>query len=191
MLMWFSERRKREVLPAHQAQILLIPLRRFFMPVAQTLDRFGVTAGRTVLELGPGPGYYSVEASARLGSGGRLLCLDLQRGMLERLRERLPPTATNVDLVVADATALPLRDACADSAFLVTVLGEIPDQAAALGELRRVLRPGGSLGFAETLVDADIVWARDLRRLCGSAGLIEEGFWRNPHGLHNDVSPLR
>jgi ubiquinone/menaquinone biosynthesis C-methylase UbiE len=180
---WFSERRKREVLPASQAQLLLNPLRGLVMPVGKTLDRFGLSEGQTILELGPGPGYYSIEAAARVGQRGRLVCLDLQRGMLERLRERLPRGAgENVELVVGDATRLPLRAGVIDGAFLVTVLGEVPDPDAALAELTRVLKPAARVGFSESLGDPDIVFSGELRRLCRAAGWREAGFWRNPLG---------
>ena len=57
----------------------------------------------------------------------------------------------NLELRQGDATSLPYEDASFDGAFLVTVLGEIPDQEKALRELRRVLRPGGRVVFGETV----------------------------------------
>src|SRR3990172_7678008 len=126
---WLSERRKREVFTSSRAQMLLNPLRDLVMPVAKTLERFALSSGQTVLEAGPGPGYYSLEASRMLEPTGRLICLDLQRGMLDILRDRLTDAAaSNVYLLVADGTHLPFREDSIDGAFLVTVLGEIPDQ---------------------------------------------------------------
>jgi len=180
---WLSERRKREVFPSSRAQMLLNPLRDLVMPVAKTLERFALSSGQTVLEVGPGPGYYSLEASRMLEPTGRLICLDLQRGMLDILRDRLTDAAaSNVYLLVADGTHLPFREDSIDGAFLVTVLGEIPDQGAALSELGRVLKPHGILGFSESLGDPDFVFLGRLRRLCGDAGFSESGHWRNPIG---------
>ena len=77
-----------------------------------------------------------------VGASGRVLCLDLQPGMLQLLAPRLEANAvTNAEPVVADATRLPLADGCVDLAFLITVLGEMFYRTAALAELRRVLRP--------------------------------------------------
>ena len=178
---WLAERRKREVFPASQARMLLNPLRQRLMPVAKTLERFGLAPGQTVLELGPGPGYYSLEASRVIGPTGRLLCLDLQRGMLDILAGRLAGAGgRNTALVVADATRLPLQPASVDRAFLVTVLGEVPDQSAALDELRRVLKPGGLLGFSESLGDPDIVFLGKLRTLCRDHGFEEVARYGNP-----------
>ena len=181
VVVWLAERRKREVFPSSQAQMLLNPLRQRLMPVARTLERFGLAPGQTVLELGPGPGYYSVEASRILGPTGRLLCLDLQRGMLDILGARLAESgAINAILVVADATRLPLQPASIDRAFLVTVLGEVPDPDAALTELRRVLKPSALLGFSESLGDPDIVFLGKLRTMCRAHGFEEVASYGNP-----------
>ena len=108
------------------------------MPVRQTLDRFNLDEGDTALELGPGPGYFSIEASRMIGPTGRLLCLDIQPGMAVILRERLRAEGSDGQLVVGDAIQLPLAGGSVDKAFLVAMLGEIPDRPAALAELRRV-----------------------------------------------------
>jgi ubiquinone/menaquinone biosynthesis C-methylase UbiE len=77
---------------------------------------------------------------------------------------------------MADAMRLPLRDASVDLAFLVAVLGEVPDREAAVDELVRVLKPGGALAFNETLTDPDYVSPGELRRLCLDRGLEETSF---------------
>ena len=179
ILAWFAERRRRQVYPASQAAALLNPLRERLMPVEKTLDRFGVSSDQTVLEVGPGPGYYTLKASGRIGDCGRILCFDIQRGMLETLRRRLEDADVhNADLVIADATHLPLAAGCVDVAFLVTVLGEVPEPEAALAELRRVLKPGGRLGFGETMRDPDYVLLGRMRRMCRAQGFEVAAYYR-------------
>ena len=170
---WLAERRRKTVFAATDAQFLLNPLRALVMPVGRTLERFGVSAGRVVLELGPGPGYYSLEASHRVGPEGRLICLDLQREMIDRLNTRLSAAGVEADAGVADATHLPMKEGCIDVAYLVTVLGEIPDPDAALRELHRVLKRGGTLGFGESFGDPDYVRLGVLREACRRAGFDE------------------
>ena len=128
--------------------------------------------GERVLEVGPGTGYYTVDVANWLAPSGRLDILDLQQEMLDhtmrRVRER---GLNNVTATQGDARRLPYREATFDAAFLVTVLGEIPDQDAALGELARVLKPGGRLVVGELFGDPHWDSPARLRRRTEAAGL--------------------
>jgi ubiquinone/menaquinone biosynthesis C-methylase UbiE len=136
------------------------------------VDAFGIGAGDRVLELGPGPGYFTAEAAAAVGSSGLVVAADLQPQMVRLLRSRLPlDAAPRVRTLACDATALPFKPGCYDAAFLVTVLGEVPEPQQAIAELARVIRPGGIVSFAEHLGDPDYVREGTLRRLCSGAGL--------------------
>ncbi|MGB6836840.1 MAG: methyltransferase domain-containing protein [Dehalococcoidia bacterium] len=136
-----------------------------------TLEKFRLKAGDTVLELGPGPGYFSVEGSRMVGPEGRLVCLDIQPPMIGVLRQRLEEQqVANAHPMVGDAVNLPLADSSVDVAFLVAVLGEVPDRPGAMAELRRVLRPGGVVSFMETLTDPDYMFQDSLRDLCRASG---------------------
>jgi ubiquinone/menaquinone biosynthesis C-methylase UbiE len=161
-------------IPVSQAGALLTPLRRWIHPVPQMLEKFRIRPGHTVVEVGPGPGYFTIEAARLVGPTGRVLCVDLQPGMLKMMQQRLEAAnIANAHPVIGDAMRLPLPEASADAAFLVAVLGEIPDRVAAIRELRRVLKPGGVLSFSETLTDPDYVLQRELRDLCRAVGFEE------------------
>jgi SAM-dependent methyltransferase len=172
VLMWFRDRYSgRGPMPHTMRWILHTPVRRFIHPVRPMLDLFGVRPGATVLELGPGNGYFSIDAARLLGAGGRLVCLDIQRPMLTDLRGRLAVAGvTNAHPVLGDAHRLPLADASIDVAFLVTVLGEIPDRPRGLAELRRVLKPGGTLSITEHLTDSDYQFEGSVRDVCRASG---------------------
>jgi SAM-dependent methyltransferase len=169
---WYIERhRRRGPMPYSGRAILHNPLRPLIHPVRRTLARAHVEPGATVLEVGPGTGYFSVEASRIIGPGGRLLCLDIQPPMLAELSERLRDAGiTNAGLILGDATRLPLAEDCVDTAYLVAVLGEIPDRPQALRELRRVLRRGGVLSITETLNDPDYQFEDSVRDVCRASG---------------------
>ena len=77
----------------------------------------------------------------------------------------------NIAPTQGDARRLPYPDGAFDAAYLVTVLGEIPDQEAALRELARVLRPGGRLVVGELFGDPHWVAPAQLRRRAEAAGL--------------------
>ena len=169
---WYLVRyQRRGPMPFTEAGTLRNPLRGLIHPVRRTLERAHVEPGATVLEVGPGTGYFSVETSGMIGGGGRLLCLDIQRRMLAELAEHLREAGViNADLLLGDATSLPLADDSVDSAYLVAVLGEIPDRPRALRELRRVLRRGGVLSITETLTDPDYQLEDSVRDVCRAVG---------------------
>lgn len=132
----------------------------------------GDVTGRRVLEIGPGTGYYTLPVAEWLGPDGRLDIFDLQQEMLDHtLRRAAEHGLTNIEATQGDARALPYPDASFDAAFLVTVLGEIPDQVQALRELRRVLKPGGRLVVGELWGDPHVVPARRLRERAQQASL--------------------
>jgi SAM-dependent methyltransferase len=92
--------------PFSHAWILEMPQRAMVAAPARVLRAFDIRAGARVLEIGPGTGYYSMEAARRVGDGGRLLCLDIQRAMLHATRRRAQQTAqSNVDFICGDAAA--------------------------------------------------------------------------------------
>jgi ubiquinone/menaquinone biosynthesis C-methylase UbiE len=133
------------------------------------MERSGLAPGERVLEVGTGAGFLTQYALDRVGASGRLVCLDLQREMLRKVRARLG--ARTPSLVRASGSQLPFRDGVFDRSFLVSVLGEIPDQRGALAEQARVLRRGGVLAVTEALPDPDYVRTPVLRRLAEDAGL--------------------
>jgi ubiquinone/menaquinone biosynthesis C-methylase UbiE len=88
-----------------------------------------------------------------------------------------------------DARRLPYPDAAFDAAYLVTVLGEIPDQDTALRELRRVIKPGGRVVVGELLGDPHMVGERMLRRRAMAAGLTLERRVGPPFGYFGVLRP--
>jgi ubiquinone/menaquinone biosynthesis C-methylase UbiE len=176
---WLREREAKTVFPAKDAPALLNPLRRVLQDPRAIVADAAIAPGERVLELGPGPGYFTLEAARAAGERGCVIAADLQQGMLSALRTRLqPPFDGRVRAVAADATRLPLVAGSIDRVFLSAVLGEVPDARAAVREIARVLRPGGTVTFCETLTDPDYMRQSDLRALCADAGLEVEAHRR-------------
>ncbi len=128
--------------------------------------------GERILEVGPGTGYYSLPVARWLAPGGTLELLDVQREMLDHtLRRAAEQGVDGIVATQADARSMPYGEASFDAAYLVTVLGEIPDQEAALRELHRVVRPGGRVVVGELFGDPHWVSPRALRERAERAGL--------------------
>jgi ubiquinone/menaquinone biosynthesis C-methylase UbiE len=128
--------------------------------------------GETILELGPGTGYYTLPVARQL-YGGRLCIVDIQQEMLDHTMRRAQEAAIdNVKPTAADAQALPFPDETFDAAYTVTTLGEVPNPDQALRELVRVLKPAGRLVVGELLLgDPHMVTFSGLRELADGAGL--------------------
>jgi ubiquinone/menaquinone biosynthesis C-methylase UbiE len=131
--------------------------------------------GQRALEVGPGTGYYALQAARWLEPGGTLDILDIQQEMLDHtMRRARPMGVSNIVPRRGDAQALPYPDDHFDSAYLVATLGEVPDKGRALRELGRVLKRGGRLVVGEVLLDPYKVTFDELRRLTEAGGLDHE-----------------
>jgi len=145
------------------------PIRRRYM--GPVLDRVGIQPSERVLELGPGPGAFTVEAARRTEPDGTLVAVDIQPKMIADVKRKVQAAGLiNVETHIASAYELPLDDGSIDRAFLVTVLPEIPDRQRALAELRRVLKPDGVLSITEEFLDPDYPLARTTARWAEKAG---------------------
>jgi ubiquinone/menaquinone biosynthesis C-methylase UbiE len=143
-----------------------------FITRARLRDALGPQPGETVLEVGPGTGYYTLAVARWLAPSGTLHIFDLQQEMLDHTTRRARAEGvTNIEPRQGDARRLPYPDATFDAAYLVAVLGEIPDQDAALRELRRVVKPTGRIVVGELLGDPHMVGERSLRRRAPAAGM--------------------
>jgi ubiquinone/menaquinone biosynthesis C-methylase UbiE len=159
----------------HQLAFLLeLGLRRFILSPERLVERLELEEAARVLELGPGPGYFS-RAVARRVPRGYLLLVDLQSEMLRKARGKLARSGLrNVGFVQANGAALPVSSSAWDCVFLVAVLGEVSDARSCLREIYRVLRPGGLLSLTEQPGDPDFIALPDARGLVESVGFRSE-----------------
>jgi ArsR family transcriptional regulator len=124
-------------------------LGRTLLPVPEYRSRLLelVPEGGSVVEIGVGTGGLLAELSAR---ATRVIGVDHSPAMLEESRRRMSDSAINgVELRLGEMTHLPLPDASVDCALLNMVLHHAADPPVVLGEIRRVLNPGGTLVIAD------------------------------------------
>ncbi len=107
------------------------------------LDMAGPLAGRSALDVGCGDGTLLRHLTAR--GLARACGCDADRRMVARARDLAAHDGRRIGLVAAKAQALPFPDDSFDLVTCITVLAFVPDPAAAVREMARVLRPGGHL----------------------------------------------
>lgn len=117
--------------------------RRFVAAWQLPVDWLTIPPGGIALDVGSGPGSVTASLAHAAGPDGLALGVDISEPMLARaVRAAAGP---RVGFLRADAQRLPLRDETVDAAVSIAVLQLIPDPAATLSEIARVLRPGGRL----------------------------------------------
>lgn len=157
-------------MPQFLANLIDNPLRRKIQPPGEMPIRHRIRPGMTVLEVGPGNGRYTVETARRVGNRGRLVTIDIEPKMIERVRQRAQAEGvTKPEAKVADVYNLPFEDEMFDAIYMITVISEIPEPVRAMKEFYRVLAPSGTLAFSELLTDPDYPLAQTLIRQAGVA----------------------
>jgi arsenite methyltransferase len=118
-------------------------IRRLFSAMQQPTEWLNIPPGGIALDVGCGPGTVTASLARAAGTDGLALGLDLSQAMLARaVRAEARP---QIAFLRADAQQLPLRDETVDAVVSIAVLQLVPDPAAALAEMARVLRAGGRL----------------------------------------------
>lgn len=125
-----------EVYESHMGPVI-------FEPFARDLAARLPAGARRVLEVAAGTGRVTRNLVTALPADGELVATDLNEPMLAEAKRRL--SDSRVTWQVADAQALPFGDGAFDAIACQFGLMFVPDRALALREMRRVLRPGGTL----------------------------------------------
>lgn len=110
-----------------------------------------VTPGQTLADIGCGHGAYHASLAA---AGARITAVDASNGMVAEAYRLAQRNGWSVFALQADAQALPLADGGFDRVMANHMLYHVPDQLAALRELRRIVRPGGRVLLATMAADS-------------------------------------
>lgn len=176
--------------PYQLSFILGSALRRLVLSPEELAERLQLNEASWVLEVGPGPGYFSVEVARRLPHG-HLELFDLQSEMLEKVRRKLETAGLlNVGFTQGDAINLPFCENEFDIVFLVAVLGEVSDPSACLQGIYRTLCPSGLLSITEQPGDPDFLPLPFVRALSEQQGFeFVESFGRRKNYTANFRKP--
>jgi len=158
------------VFPPKYAFTLLIPFRNIFLSPRKLIQRLEIQENHTVLEIGPGPGYFSIPVSKAL-TKGKLVLLDIQQEMLDMAKRRMEKkNITNVEYELCDGQSIALESKSFDRIFMVTVIGEIDNKDVYLKEIHRILKDDGILSISELAGDPDKLSQEDLQSLVTKYG---------------------
>jgi SAM-dependent methyltransferase len=109
-----------------------------------------LTAGERVVDLGSGAGFDSFIAAGQVGETGEVIGVDMTEAMLEKSSDTAVALGlNNIEFREGFAESLPIEDDWADAAISNGVINLCPDKRAVFTEIMRVLRPGGTLQFAD------------------------------------------
>jgi ubiquinone/menaquinone biosynthesis C-methylase UbiE len=140
------------VCPWWLGYLLVTPLRRFLHDPEKLLGDY-VGEGMTVVEPGPGMGFFTAELARRVGPSGRVVAVDIQPKMLDALRRRLAKRGLlhRVDVRLAQPDSLGLSDlnGRVDFVLAFAVVHELPSSASFFAEAFHIMKPGASLLLVE------------------------------------------
>jgi len=153
--MWFSqgeEKMAKRVCPWWHGYYLISPMRRWIQNPDKLLPRY-VKEGMTVLEPGPGMGFFTLPMARLVGAAGRVVAVDIQARMLDNLRRR----AAKADLSERIETRLAQEETlgldglkgAVDFVLAFAMVHEMPSAEAFFREAAAALKPGGELLLAE------------------------------------------
>jgi ubiquinone/menaquinone biosynthesis C-methylase UbiE len=111
------------------------------------LAGLGLMGGESVLDVGCGLGDDAFELARLVGSGGRVVGVDVSESMINTARVRASAQNLKVEFEVGDAQALRFADAIFDACRSERMLMHVPDADRAFAEMVRVTRPGGRLSM--------------------------------------------
>ncbi len=112
----------------------------------EALKAAGLKPGQRVLEVGCGPGFFTVPATSIVGEEGSVLALDVNPVAVEHVQQKIEEAGvTNARVIVADAAKTELSEGSFDLAFVFGFARPIGDMAAIWAEFHRLLKPQGIL----------------------------------------------
>jgi ubiquinone/menaquinone biosynthesis C-methylase UbiE len=109
-----------------------------------------INKGMTVLDLGCGPGFFSIEIAKMLSDSGKVIAADLQEGMLEIVKRKITGTEIEqrIEIHQCESTSIGITENV-DFVLLFYMIHEVPDQIKLLEELKSILKPKGKIYIIE------------------------------------------
>ncbi len=116
----------------------------------QTILRPYIEEGMTVLDVGCGPGFFSIDMAHMVGESGRVIASDLQEGMLQKVRDKIKGTdlEARITLHQCKENKIGISEQV-DFVLLFYMAHEVPDKEALFNEIGTMLKPNGRVLMVE------------------------------------------
>jgi ubiquinone/menaquinone biosynthesis C-methylase UbiE len=139
----------RRVCPVERAGSLDNRIRRWLQNPQKILKPY-IEEGMTVLDVGCGPGFCSIDMAQMVGKSGRVIAADLQEGMLQKVRDKIKGTELEERITVhkCEETKIGVSE-YVDFVLLFYMVHEIPKKEEFFNEIRKILRPNGQVLIVE------------------------------------------
>jgi ubiquinone/menaquinone biosynthesis C-methylase UbiE len=168
--------RKKRVCPVEISGSLDNNLRKWVQNPRKILGHY-IKEGMTVLDLGCGPGFFSIDIARMVGKSGRVIASDLQEGMLRKLKEKIQGTELEgrVILYKCEQNRIGWNDKI-DFALAFYVVHEIPNQGEFFKELESIVKTGGQVLVVEPPFHVSkSAFAETVRKARDAGFKVEEG----------------
>lgn len=144
-----AKEKKTHVCPLERAGSLDNRLRKLLQNPQKILGSF-VKEGITAMDIGCGPGFFSVPMALLVGDSGRVVAVDLQEGMLNKIRQKIKGSELESRFIFhkcqADSIGFPEQ---VDFALAFYMAHEVPDQLSFFQDLKTIVKPGGRFFLVE------------------------------------------
>ena len=132
-----------------------------------------VTEGDSVLDIGPGMGYFSIPLARIVGEGGKVIVADVQPEMLRALWKRAKRAGTEHQIIThlckADSLGLDMQ---VDFILAFWMVHEVPNQLAFFKEIKSILKPSGKFLLSEPVLHVNQAMYEKTIKTAESAGLV-------------------
>jgi ubiquinone/menaquinone biosynthesis C-methylase UbiE len=144
-----SNEKNKRICPVEYAGGLDNSVRRLIQNPEKILKPY-ISEGMTVLDLGCGPGFFSIEIAKMLNGSGKVIAADLQEGMLEKVNKKIKGMALEQSIILhkcQEDTIGFIENV--DFVLIFYMIHEVPNQDHLLKELKSILKPDGKIFIIE------------------------------------------
>ncbi|NQU62896.1 MAG: class I SAM-dependent methyltransferase, partial [SAR324 cluster bacterium] len=124
-----------------------------------------------VLDIGCGPGFFTIDMAQMVGRSGRVIAADLQDGMLQKVRDKIRGTELKARITLhrceEDRIGVPEP---VDFVLLFYVVHEIPDKRAFFREIATILKPQGQVLIVEPPFHVSVSTFAETVKIAGKVG---------------------